>query len=393
MNLVVNRKKILYVTGKWPYKSKINDGGDATILEYIEALGEYCLLDLLVVRDDIDSNSKVKNVNSVIVYNEDVTCFDSYGLKEDSKFLKWIMVGEIIARKLVEIHKDYDIIIIQHVMFSLGLKRDQHDILEKIILLPMFMGGSYIKSGEYVPKEYLDKEKIIIPYIGKIITPSAVEKNMLISDYNARANTISIIPRPVKFEFSKKNGLNHKEIKIILIGSVRSQKNHIDAIKMMNILAHEKENVVLYCCGAIQEKSIYNECTKLINEFRINRNVIFLGNKSSSELKEIIDDCDINISVSKWETFGRGIYEGMAAGLPTVVYDNLECINNSGNIGVKPIIVSNYSEMASKILSLIDSKSLYTQESRKGEMLWKKLSKKTIYCKIRKEILSLQEEN
>lgn len=226
-----------------------------------------------------------------------------------------------------------------------------------------------------------------MPYIGKIITPSIVEKNMLINDYNVNENKISIIPRTVRFKFKKRSLANRKVIKIILIGSVRAQKNHIDAIKMMNILAHKKENVVLYCCGAIQEKSIFNECMRLLNEFNIDEKVIFLGNKSLNELSEIIKDCDINISVSKWETFGRGIYEGMAAGLPTIVYDNLECIKNADNVGVNPIVVSNYSEMAMKILSLIENELLYSHESQKGKMLWNKLSSQIIYSLIRKELI------
>ena len=72
---------------------------------------------------------------------------------------------------------------------------------------------------------------------------------------------------------------------------------------------------------------------------------------------------DINISVSRWETFGRGIVEGLVAGLPTVVLENIKCLrhfidNNSGLL-----YAPNLDSMASIIKRLCIDTNYYRNQS------------------------------
>jgi len=380
-------KKILFITGKWPYKSSINDGGDAVVSEMIEALGKSSLLTLLVVKNDIDETIKIPDVCSVIKLNQDVSCFNNYGKQEDSKFFKWMKTGEYIAEYLRNYADNYDLIIIHHILFSLGLTENDDAILQKSILMPMFTGISYRQAGEYVPELYLETERRILPHAGYILTPSNLEKNLLIQEYAVADEKISVIPRPVKFDFIRKTIADASNIRLLYIGSVRKQKNHAGAVTMMKYLTEYCPDAKLICCGAIQENSLYEECQSLISKWGLEKNIEFLGNCSREELSRIIRTCDINISVSNSETFGRGIYEGMAAGLPTVVLNRLECVRTADTISVCPVIASDYAEMAYKIQELITHPAEYLLESKKGEILQKELSSEKIYTLIRKAVL------
>lgn len=386
-------KRILYVTGKIPDNNILNDGGDSTVAEFIEALGNQNDLDLLLIRSDVDTIGAVPNVKQIIKIKKDMLCKDNYGKKQASKYEKWINSGEIIAKTIREIESDYDVIIMQHIMCILGLAREDEKILRKTLLLPMFTGQFYIKAGEYVPPIYIQKEKQALSIIKYILSPSMIEKSVLMKEYNVVDKRIVVIPRPIKFPYIHRSRCNKKCTRLLYIGSVRAQKNHIGAICMMNSLIKLNHNIKLFCCGAIQEKSIFESCQKKIHEYGLEEHIEFCGNQSAKALEQIINLCDINISVSNCETFGRGIYEGMAAGLPTVILKRFGYVGRSCGISVEPIVATDYADMAQIINALICDDEAFSNESQKGESLQKELSSKNIFQKIQSTVDSIFDFN
>ena len=145
--------KVLYVSSKWPYKSNSNDGGDSTINEIIRAVSPVCTLDLLCFRDDINYEEKIDGLNKIFIIGLDFANFETYSNRDGSKFYKRIQQAKIAAHEIRKLADDYQIIIVQHTSFILYLK-DDIDILQKIVLLPMFTTASYVKAGDFVPKEY-----------------------------------------------------------------------------------------------------------------------------------------------------------------------------------------------------------------------------------------------
>ena len=67
-------------------------------------------------------------------------------------------------------------------MFILDMAEDK-ELLNKVVLYPMFTGISYLKSGDKVPEIYINCEKRVLPLAKMIISPSKVEKHMLVEDY------------------------------------------------------------------------------------------------------------------------------------------------------------------------------------------------------------------
>lgn len=373
------KKRILVVSAKWPYVSNSTDGGDSTLNEIIRSLAREYLLDLFCFRNDIDIQSKIEGVNNIIFYQEDFAMFKNYSLHNEEKFNVRLIQAEIALNQIEKISHQYDLIVVQHVMFLLKMQ-NRYEILNKVILYPMFTGTSYLKCGENVSRKYFNAEKEVIGKVKMIITPSSTEKEMLINDYHVMHEKIVVIPRPIKFKYQLRQQQSVQVINLIYIASIRMQKDHLKAMKLVKLIMDKGVNVILNCVGAVQDKHIYEECIDFLENNKIEGNVIFHGNKSNEELGKLIDKCDFNISVSRWETFGRGIYEGMTAGLPTIVLDSLECITNAHDINIYPCVVKNIEEMAEKVIEMIESESYYKDESKKGELLEKKLGEEII-CK------------
>jgi glycosyltransferase involved in cell wall biosynthesis len=91
--------------------------------------------------------------------------------------------------------------------------------------------------------------------------------------------------------------------------------------------------------------------------------VRFFLEQTQEQVALTVQDSDINISVSNWETFGRGIFEGISCGLPTFVFYRLTGVRQicNGNKGVS--FVNTAEEMATEIERVIKSPEIYFQMS------------------------------
>lgn len=362
------KKKVLIVTAKWPYTTKSTDGGDSTTKEIIRSLKDDYSVDMLCFRNDIDEQIKIDDVQNIYFYNDDFALFKNYQLHNEEKFLVRIKQSQIAKKEIKRIYQDYKFIIVQHVMFVLDME-DEKELLDKIVLYPMFTGTSYLKSGERIPEIYLVKEKKVLNLVKLIISPSDIEKKMLIEDYRVDKDRIIVVPRSVDYIYSIRKISDKRKIRLVYIASVRIQKNHLDALRLVKIIKDRGVDVELHCIGAIQDDTIFNDCMNYLKINRLTDYVIFHGNKSHNQIEKIMSICDFNISVSQWETFGRGIYEGMVFGLPTLITDKLKCVIQANNLGIFPCIVNSLEEMANTIIELIYDDRKYENESRKGKKL------------------------
>ncbi|SEA97021.1 Glycosyltransferase involved in cell wall bisynthesis [Pseudobutyrivibrio sp. ACV-2] len=378
------KKKVLFVTAKWPYITSSTDGGDSTTKEIIRSLKRDYVLDMLCFRNDIDEHAEIEGVKHLYFYFDDFAQFKNYQLHSEDKFLIRIAQSKIAKREIKKVYQNYDFIVVQHAMFILDMEEEKN-LLDKIVLYPMFTGSSYLKSGDKVPDIYIDCEKNVLRLVRLIVSPSNVEKNMLLHDYGVDEEKIIVAPRSVDFTYQVRKAKQKTRIRLLYIASVRTQKNHLDAMKLIKIIISKGVDAELHCVGAIQDNVIFLECIDFLRENDLVDHVVFHGNKSHEQIEEIMQNCDINISVSKWETFGRGVYEGMAFGLPTVVIDKLKCVTQAENIGIYPIVVSSIAEMGDAIIELFFNIEKYEEESKKGEILSSLLSVTKLDRFIRKQ--------
>lgn len=384
------KEKILIVTAKWPFESNSTDGGDATLKEILKAVQGEFTVDLFCFRNDQGKANTMEGVRQVMIYQDDFAVFKNYAKHDKEKFRIRLRQAKVAAKQIKKIGDNYDLIVVQHMMFLLEMGKEAELLRSKVVLYPMFTGTSYVMSGEKVPSRYMKKEKTVLRKVGLIITPSDLEKEKLITQYNVSPSHIKVIPRTVRFSYSSRVCKPREKVHLVYIAAVRLQKNHLLAMRLVRELLRKKINVVLNCIGAIQDTKIYEECNDYIKKNNMEGHVVFHGNKPFMEVEKIVAQCDINISVSNWETFGRGIYEGMVVGLPTIILEKLECIKMATCIGIYPCIVKDIFDMAKTIERLICDNEFYQLESVKGERLQVVLDENRIYqmvCKSYKEFI------
>lgn len=348
-------ERILLVTGKFPGMSHDTDGGSIMVRHLIDILGCNNKLDILFTRTYNSCFQTIHNVNNVI--------FHPCKFRNDNKFARRILNANWNKDRIAHLIVDYDRVIIIHCCKAFGLESLPKSQIDKIILFPMFLSSSYIMSGEVVPAEYTMLEHNILSKIKTIITPTHVEMNDLIANYNVPSNNITIIPRAINS--SIKNIVKPRSIEnnLIYIGSIKKQKQSDNAIKLVSALKELGLNIHLHLVGGIQDREVYELCQDLIKEHHLRSDVSIHGVLSQEELIKLLEKMDINISVSQWETFGRGIIEGLASGLPTVVLNKLECLNGllpseSGLLYANDIV-----EMATIIHKLCIDAAFYKLQS------------------------------
>lgn len=314
----MGKERILLVTGKFPGVSLDIDGGSIMVSQLIEMFGRDYVLDILFTRTYNEKYKTIPNVNNVT--------FHPCKFRNDNKFVRRVLNTAWNKEIVAQLIDKYDKVIIIHVCKSFGLEELQDSQLEKIVLFSMFLTSSYIKSGEYVPKEYIQLERNVLPKIKLIVTPTYIEKDDLVNNYGICANRITVVPRAVNKMIVNKARSHSMQNSILYIGSIKRQKNSEKAIELVFRLKEIGLDVKLYMVGSVQDKELFDRCKNMISVYNLQSNVFILGVMPQEELVKLMGKMDINISVSSMETFGRGVIEGLAAGLPTIILNELDCL-------------------------------------------------------------------
>jgi len=366
--------------GKFPGYGIDVDGGSILAKQLITILKKRCNLTLTFIRKNKEtfSDSQVIEINYVEYLDATKNKFERRLLNLKTN------------KKAIGNYKSYDCIITAHISKFFGFADYPDDFWKKTILFPMFCTSSYIRSGHIVPKEYTLQEQIVINKVNKIITPSIEEKEDIINDYNCNPEKIKLISRGISphITYNTRKKCN-SPLTLISIGSIKPQKNNKELIYLLLELEYRNIPCILNIVCTVQDKNLYNEMLFLIDKYNLSSKIKFYFSISQLELAHLLKSCDINISTSNWETFGRGIFEGISAGLPTIVFDKLTviktiCSNNSGVIFIK-----NIKEMADSIVELSQNDNLYENMSTSLLNIAKKVSYKKEQVLLLKEILGL----
>jgi glycosyltransferase involved in cell wall biosynthesis len=345
-------KNILLYLGKFPNFGFDVDGGSILAKQLIDTLKVRCNLDLAFIRKnkEIYHDSQVNKM----IYIDYIDAFDH----KFSRRLKNLETN----KKILSEHEKYDYIISAHTSKFFGIDQNLKNFWRKTILFPMFCSSSYIRAGETVPAQYTELEKIVIRNVFKIITPSNTEKNDLIRDYNCDESKISVIYRGISNLFCfNPNRMIHKPVNIIYIASIKKQKNNFAALLLLEKLLRRENRLKLHLVGTIQDKVMYEQMLEYIKKNHLEDNVRFHKELTQSGVASLLEDMHIGISVSKWETFGRGIFECTSSGLPTFVLNDLNVIKEIANNNKGIVFSKNIEEMSYQIDDVINNHAKYIE--------------------------------
>lgn len=361
----VHKKNILLYLGKFPGYGFDVDGGSILARQLIDTLKVRCNLTVAFIRKNKEtfSDPKVKLVRYVEYKNP-------FG----NKFPRRLQNLDT-NRAAIGNHTEYDAIITAHVSKFFGFEHAPSSFWSKTILFPMFCTNSYRRAGESVPEKYTEMERFVLNHVKKIITPSEAEMTDIVSDYSINPAKITVIYRginPIFHFLPRRHNLNQPQL--VCIGSIKKQKNNIAALSVLDILVKKGIDARINLVCTVQEMELYNNLLAFIKNHGLTQRVHFFIEQTQKQVAEIVQESDINISVSNWETFGRGIFEGISCGLPTFVFSKLTGVQKicQGNNGV--YFVKDVEEMATEIEKVIKSPEKYFQMSESLRTLADKVS-------------------
>lgn len=361
-------RKVLLVSAKWPLPSASTDGGDITLSDVISELSGVFDLDLMVFRNDVSEDAVLPGIERVIVVRQEFSNFKVYSRHDEEKFFARIAQSTFVADEIARAAASYDCIVIMHTRFLLGLS-DRPDVLSRCVLFPMFTGFDYMRSGERVPPEYIRRECLALPLVAGLVTPSERECETLVREYDVPRRAISVVPRRVERPFTRRDRCQPGIVNLVYVASVRLQKDHLSAVRLVKLLSDRGIEARLHCVGAIQDATLHEECREFARCNGIADRVLFEGNKSGREVFDIVSQCAFNVSTSRCETFGRGIREGMAMGVPTIVLRSLASLFAYEDERIRPVIAADVADMAETIIRLTLHPEEYARESAKGLLL------------------------
>ena len=194
----------------------------------------------------------------------------------------------------------------------------------------------------------------------KVFAISQAVKEDLTKRYNCDA---TIVYNGIKLNLiaQKKEALvDHNQFKIVQIGRLdHTIKGQDIMIKAVGYLKNKGfANIAVDIIGVGPSIEYLKDLAKRQG---VSENVNFLGEKSRSEVYEMIKNYDLLVQPSRFEGFGLTVVEGMAAKVPVLVSNNdgpIEIIEN--NKYGSSFENGDYIDCANKIEAIINNYSYYS---------------------------------
>lgn len=124
-----------------------------------------------------------------------------------------------------------------------------------------------------------------------------------------------------KYDIPNHEILENETVKMLLAGRISIQKGQMTAVKAVEILKNEGiDNLVLTLVGQGETKEYMEELKQYIVQHLISDNIVI--KEHTDDLSELRKQCDIGLTCSQREAFGRVSVENMMAGLLVIGSDS-----------------------------------------------------------------------
>lgn len=146
-------------------------------------------------------------------------------------------------------------------------------------------------------------------------------RNLLLKHLKITSNNFIVIPNMVSdiFFTTETNYKMNKTTPVFFTMSFLSErKNHKLILNSFKLFLLKVPNAILKIGG---DGTIADELKKHCKQLNISKNVYFLGELTRNEVKKEINEMDIFLLASKFETFGVVLIEALANGKPIISTD------------------------------------------------------------------------
>lgn len=147
-----------------------------------------------------------------------------------------------------------------------------------------------------------------------VIAISNTVKNKLEKEFHRKIVTVYNGVPIEKYEVEDKDIFNSETAKLILPGRIDPGKGQMDAVKAIEELkVNRKINAELYIVGNIEDRAYEQRIRTYIDKKDLDGNIHILH--YAADLRKLRKQCDIGLTCSKNEAFGRVTIENQLAGL------------------------------------------------------------------------------
>lgn len=138
-----------------------------------------------------------------------------------------------------------------------------------------------------------------------------------------------------KYKTSMRNKKNNTKT-FLFVGRVAENKKHEDIIRIFNYYYNNIDcnSNIVFVGNTEFSKLYYEKLIKLVDELKLNDNIIFTGKVDDNILYDYYNRADIFICMSEHEGFCIPLLESMYFGVPTIAYNSTAIKSTMGNAGV-----------------------------------------------------------
>jgi len=213
-------------------------------------------------------------------------------------------------------------------------------------------------------------EKYTLSKLNRIIAVSTRVKKELIDYYNVSKEKILLIPNGIDIsEFKNKQestpNLHSKFNADYILTNVGGYSKIKGIYEVIKALKHIRDlNWIFIVIGGGPRKDLIL-VKKLLKQFNLDNRVLLLGSLKKELVKNIVQEADIYIHPSLYESFGIAVLEAMALNKPIVAsrIDSLEELVNDAGILVN---VGDISGLANAIRNLLEDSELRKRLAQKA---------------------------
>jgi glycosyltransferase involved in cell wall biosynthesis len=169
-----------------------------------------------------------------------------------------------------------------------------------------------------------------------VTTVSSGIKKRIVNHYNIKGDNIIVVPNGVMpaandidekktIELRKKLNIKSADFVFICVGSISNRKNQLQVARAFRLLINKIENIKLLFAG---DGPQFDELNDYVQNHGLVDKAVLLGNIEHSMMPYYysISNCTIVASVD--EGFGLPVIEGYSYGIPSVIYSDLDAIED-----------------------------------------------------------------
>ncbi len=299
-----------------------------------------------------------------------IRCEGSWGIKKNNSSLSihemWMKYGESTLFSYIKKYGKPDIIHAHNVIYAGLLASFIHDKLGIPIIITEHSSQYAMQE---IPKELNEKIEECLQNQMNLFAVSPKLIQLLESKYTKEINKIEWLPNVIdpKIEQMKLNGRTPDQIvRFLTIGNLIPLKGQEELIRAFHKVFKNEDDVELIIAG---EGYLKDQLSKIITELQMDKKIKLIGFINRKEVVRQMDQSNVFVLPSHYETFGVVLIEALSRGVPVIstFCGGPECIVNKDNgILIKP---KNIDELAEALHKMYHNCHTYDRQILRNSLI------------------------